>query len=111
MEQSTIKDFRTTLIVLLVSILSSASAIYVLPTVIAPVHAGFSNPAVTTNPSPVTPGTPFTVTVNVPAGQSVTYICVYFYNPAGLQVKVPCFTKASIPPFVESNANPPCAPI
>ncbi len=78
MKQSTIKDVRTTLIVLLVSILSSASAIYILPTVIAPVHAGFSNPAVTINPSPVPVGTAFSVQVNVPAGQNVTYICIYY---------------------------------
>ena len=78
MKQSTIKDVRTTLIVLLVSILSSASAIYILPTVIAPVHAGFSNPSWTTNPTPVPVGTPFSVQVNVPAGQSVTYITVLF---------------------------------
>src|SRR5439155_2351631 len=95
MKQSTIKDLRTTLIVLLVSILSSASALYVLPTVIAPVHAGFSNPSWTTNPTPVPVGTPFSVQVNVPAGQSVTYITVLFYNSQNKLV---------------GNANPPVPP-
>src|SRR5437667_673309 len=108
MKQSTIKDVRTTLIVLLVSILSSASAIYVLPTVIAPVHAGFSNPAVTISPgSPAVPGT-FTVTINVPLGQSVTSICVYVYNTQGHQIKTnptTCFSSASAPAFTVSQTT------
>src|SRR2546426_7807057 len=105
MKQSTIKDVRTTLIVLLVSILSSASAIYILPTVIAPVHAGFSNPAVTIAPSPDVIGTSFSVTVNVPAGQSVTYICVYFYNNGNQEKKSTCSTIASTPPFTAAPAG------
>jgi len=113
MKQSTIKDVRTTLIVLLVSILSSASAIYILPTVIAPVHAGFGSPAVTTTPASPTPGVGFTVTVNVPAtppGQFVTYICVYFYNPAGNQVKSTCSSKASTPAFSATTATSATSP-
>ena len=111
MKQSTIKDLRTTVIVLLVSILSSASAIYILPTVIAPVHAGFSSPAVTTNPTTVTVGNAFQVLVNVPLGQSVTSICVNFYDaptaphPLGKLRGSPCYTIASPSPFTVSSTT------
>jgi len=44
MKQSTIKDLRTTSIVLLIAILSSASAFYILPNVGTSVHAGVYNP-------------------------------------------------------------------
>src|SRR5437867_4472823 len=109
MKQSTIKDVRTTLIVLLVSILSSASAIYILPTVIAPVHAGFSNPAVTTAPSPVPVGTSFSVTVNVPIGQSVTIITVKFYNGTDAVhhplKKTVSYSIASTPAFTVASST------
>src|SRR3989454_5609025 len=112
MKQSTIKDLRTTLIVLLVSILSSASAIYILPTVIAPVHAGFSNPAWTTSPPncPVpSNGVPCIITVNVPAGQSVTTITVKPLNAQRMTIHAYSFSKFSTPPFVASGVSPPCA--